>query len=68
MVTHRCEGSLKAGISIRYSKPYEIEAFNTVHDKEEWRLFALQLDDEWMSYHLMHVAPIKFCPLAAGRR
>ena len=60
MRTHRCEGSLKNKVSIRYSKQYR--HINALYDYEAWRLFKLRIDSEYDSKYLSHISKIKFCP------
>ena len=60
MRTHRCEGSLKNKVSIRYSKQYR--HINALYDYEAWRLFKLRIDSEYDSKYLSHISEIKFCP------
>ena len=45
MKTHRCEGSLKNKVSIRYTKQYRY--INDLCDYEAWRLFKLQIETEY---------------------
>ena len=58
--THRCEGSLKNEVSIRYTKQYRY--INALYDYEAWRLFKLRIDSEYDSKYLSHISEIKFCP------
>ena len=60
MHTHRCDGSLKNKVSIRYTKQYRY--INDLCDYEAWRLFKLQIDSEYDTKYLSHVSEIKFCP------
>jgi len=60
MRTHRCEGSLKNEVSIRYTKQYR--HINALYDYEAWRLFKLRIDSEYDSKYLSHISEIKFCP------
>lgn len=60
MRTHRCEGSLKNKVSIRYTKQYRY--INALYDYEAWRLFELRIDFEYDSKYLSHISEIKFCP------
>ena len=60
MKTHRCEGSLKAKVSIRYSHRYP--KWSNQGDKVTWRLFQLEIDSEYDTKYLSHVSEIKFCP------
>lgn len=60
MRTHRCEGSLKNKVSIRYTKQYR--HINALYDYEAWRLFELRIDFEYDSKYLSHISEIKFCP------
>lgn len=59
MITHRCEGSLKNQMSIRYTNQYG--NFNISYDYEAWRLFK-PTDSDYGSTFLSHVSEIKFCP------
>jgi wobble nucleotide-excising tRNase len=54
MMTHRCNGSRKAGIAIRYGK----DCFN----RNAWRIWAPIRDDEWITTRLESIAEIRFCP------
>lgn len=58
MKTHRCEGSLKAGVSIRLNT-YE---YLSGDKKDKWELLINRYDSEWDCYHLDFVAEIKLCP------
>ena len=60
MRTHRCEGSLKNKVSIRYTKQYR--HINALYDYEAWRLFELRIDFEYDSKYLSPISQIKFCP------
>ena len=63
--THRCEGSLKNKVSIRYTNQYR--NFNTLYDYEAWRLFKLVVDSEYDSKYLSHVSEIEFCPFCGKK-
>ncbi len=65
MKTHRCEGSLKNKVSIRYTKKYR--NFNALYDYEAWRLFKLEIDNEYDSKYLSHVSEIEFCPFCGKK-
>ena len=60
MKTHRCEGSLKNKVSIRYTKQYRY--INDLCDYEAWRLFKLRIDSEYDTKYLSHISEIKFGP------
>lgn len=59
-ITHRCEGSLKNEISIRFTNEYG--SLKISDDFKTWRLFQLEIDDDYGSMYLSHVSEIKFCP------
>ena len=65
MKTHRCDGSLKNEISIRYAKKYE--NWNYKDDYVAWRLFHLEHDSEWENEYLSHVTEIKYCPFCGEK-
>ena len=54
LITHRCKGSLKAGVSIRYGKDWS--------NKNAWRIWYPMIDDEWTRTVLTSIAEIRFCP------
>lgn len=55
MITHRCKGSLKAGVSIRYGKGW-------YDNQNAWRMWETVSDDEWNLPVLAPIAQIRFCP------
>ena len=59
-MNHRCEGSLKSGVSINYAHEYEIMI--TDKDKKAWRLFHYVIDSEWDCIHRQCVCRINICP------
>lgn len=59
LITHRCEGSLKNKVSIRYTKQFSC---NIRHDYEAWRLFKLECGEEYDNYYLSHISEINYCP------
>lgn len=59
-ITHRCEGSLKNEISIRFTKQFD--SLETSDDFVTWRLFKPEIDYDYSSMYLSHVGEIKFCP------
>lgn len=65
MKTHRCEGSLKARVSIRYEKQYPI-SWRMEDDKDAWRLFH-QISDYEYDNIKCHVSEIKYCPYCAKK-
>ena len=58
--THRCEKSLKVGVSIKYTKQFP--SWNIKDDKETWRLYHTVSNEEDFGYHQSHVAEIEYCP------
>lgn len=58
-MNHRCEGSLKAEVSIKYSTKYKLPV---VGDTQAWRLFINKYDSDFDAYYPIHVSEIKFCP------
>ena len=60
MKTHRCEGSLKNFISIRYSNKYK--NIITEDNTEVWRLFENAYDYDYGSHYQHDIAEIKYCP------
>ena len=63
MKTHRCEKSLKAKVSIRYTKQFP--RWNIQNDKEAWRLYHTVSNEEDFGYHQSHVAEIEYCPFCS---
>lgn len=59
-ITHRCEGSLKNEISIRFTKQFN--SLEISDDLVTWRLFKPEIDYDYGSMYLSHVSEIKFCP------
>ena len=59
--THRCEKSLKAGISIKFTRQFPV-SWNIKDDKETWRLYHTIPYEESFGYHQSHVAEIEYCP------
>lgn len=66
MQTHRCEGSLKAKVSIRFSKAFPGWNFGG-GDYEAWRLFHLEYDSEYDTKYLSHVSKIDYCPFCGEK-
>ena len=67
MITHRCKGSLKHGVSIRFCKklsPWEIPG-----DYKTWRLFKHTIDSEaWNNDgYLEHISEIDYCPFCGEK-
>ena len=65
LLTHRCEGSLKHKLSIRFSK--EFNNMTIPYDFETWRLFELEIDADYDSKYLSHVSEINFCPFCGEK-
>lgn len=60
MLTHRCKGSLKHGVSIRFCNQYNF--IKVSEDYEAWRLFILAIDDDFDTKYLNHIGEINYCP------
>ena len=60
MITHRCKGSLDAGISIRWEK--RLENLSLDNDWYAWRMSKYAYDFEYDVYVKHHFAEIKYCP------
>ena len=61
--THRCEGSLNAGVPIRY-RP---ENHYNSKSPYAWILCVIEWDSEWGTYHHNRVTKIDFCPFCGQR-
>lgn len=62
MITHRCRGSLKARVSIRYAYqwPYMLRSPS---EKQAWRMITYGVDDEYMDIVIKTSdTEINFCP------
>lgn len=60
LLAHRCKGSLKANVSIRYG--YSSEFMRLQGDIKAWRLFCYEYDYDYMSMNSHHVSEISYCP------
>ena len=60
VITHRCEGSWKAGISIRYVKGW-------LDRKDAWRMWKPITDSEWGTTVLTPITKIRFCPFCGQK-
>jgi len=60
VITHRCNRSLKAGISIRYGKGW-------YDNQDAWRMWKTVIDDEWITTVLTPIAKIRFCPFCGQK-
>lgn len=60
MKTHRCEGSLKNEVSIRYCRGYE--HWDIKGDYKTWRLFENAYDYDYGSHYQHDIAVINYCP------
>ena len=58
-ITHRCRGSLKAGVSIRYEKDW--------FEGNAWRMWRTVIDDERITTVLTPIAKIRFCPFCGQK-
>lgn len=67
MITHRCEGSLKHGVSIRFTNKFG--TWKIKGDYETWRMFkATQcVDYVYDGYYLQHITEITYCPFCGER-
>lgn len=59
VITHRCRGSLKAGISIRYGKDW--------FEGNAWRMWKTITDSEGITTVLTPIAEIRFCPFCGQK-
>ena len=59
VITHRCKGSLKAGISIRHGKGW--------FEGNAWRMWKPITDSEWGTTVLTPIAEIRFCPFCGKK-
>ena len=59
VITHRCKGSLKAGISIRHGKGW--------FEGNAWRMWKPITDSEWGTTVLTPIAEIRFCPFCGQK-
>lgn len=67
MITHRCNGSLKAGVSIRYAYqwPYMLRSPS---EKQAWRMITYGVDDEYMDIVIKTSdTEINFCPFCGAK-
>ncbi len=62
MITHRCMGSLKARVSIRYEK-----GWNFKDGRDAWWMYQPLYDYEWDTTVLTTVAEIRFCPFCGQK-
>ena len=66
-ITHRCNGSLKAGVSIRYAYqwPYMLRSPS---EKQAWRMITYGVGDEYMDtvIETSHTE-INFCPFCGQK-
>ena len=65
MKTHRCEKSLKANVSIKYT--YQSDFMRALKDKEAWRLFHYVANYDYDTVIPYHVAEIEYCPFCAKK-
>lgn len=66
MKTHRCEGSLKAEVSIRYDYRFQLEMLRDL-DYLAWRLYHYTYDSEYDYIGKCHVSEIKYCPYCSEK-
>lgn len=59
-ITHRCKGSLRAGVSIRFGRKYK--GFTYAGDYENWRLFMYLRDYDYDRIYEEYVTEITYCP------
>ena len=60
MITHRCEGSWKAGISIRYEKGWS-------GSHNAWQMWRPLTGRGWDATVLISIAEIHFCPFCGQK-
>ena len=65
MKTHRCKKSLKAKVSIRYTKQFPI-SWEVQDDNEAWRLFHYTSNSEYDNVKC-YVAEIEYCPFCMSK-
>ena len=61
MKTHRCKGSLKAEVSIRYDYRFQLKMLRDL-DYLAWRLYHYTFDGEYDCIEECHVSEIIYCP------
>lgn len=61
MKTHRCKGSLKAEVSIRYDYRFKLKMLRDL-DYLAWRLYHYTFDGEYDCIEECHVSEIIYCP------
>lgn len=70
MITHRCRGSLKVGVSIRYAyqKIYWPYMLRSPSEKQAWRMITYGVGDEYMDtvIETSHTE-INFCPFCGQK-
>ena len=67
VITHRCKGSLKAGVSIRYAYqwPYMLRSPS---EKQAWRMITYGVGDEYMDTVIeTSDTEINFCPFCGQK-
>jgi hypothetical protein len=60
VITHICEGSWKAGISIRYEKGW-------FGSHNAWQMLRPLTGREWGTTILISIAEIRFCPFCGQK-
>lgn len=65
MRTHRCEKSIKARVSIRYT--FDNEFMRSNKDYEAWRLFHYILDYDYDTLIQYHISIIEHCPYCGNK-
>lgn len=56
--THRCEKSIKEGVSIRFCDPFDI----IIQEEPSWWLLRHEHDFDYNSHYLRPLSKIGFCP------
>ena len=65
MITHRCEGSLKNRVSIRWAKQFDVANYRD--DSFNWRMFVHRYDGEYDVFVRDPIAVIRFCPFCGKK-
>lgn len=67
VITHRCEGGLNQGVSIRFTNRFG--NWKVEGDYEAWRMFKAIQDTEFVcgGYYMEHIAKINYCPFCGEK-
>lgn len=64
LITHRCKGSLKEHVSIRYAYPYQWAHIHFPDEKQAWRMITYGVD---VVYIETSNKEINFCPFCGQK-